>query len=125
MTPANDPLEAIRFLEPENQNAIPERIFALRAVWLGASSHLIWRPMVVWVATKLDLSGKCAEDLICSFTKPFLAESADEAAARYPGFEVRAFQGPRAAWQHLTRWDRHEGKQYERRVWELVRHKAA
>lgn len=125
MTPANDPLEAIRFLEPENQNAIPERVFALRTVELDGNLYLTWRQMVVWVATKLDLTGKCPEDLVCVFTKPFLAESAEEAAARYPGFEIHAFEGPRAAWQHLTRWDRHEGKQYTRRACELTRRKTA
>lgn len=125
MTPANDPLEAIRYLEPENQNAIPERIFALHAVRFGASSHLIWRSMVVWVATKLDLTAERAEDLTCSFTMPFLAESAEEAAARYPGFEVQAFEGPRDAWKHLGRWHYDADKQYSRRVWELMRRKAA
>lgn len=75
MTLANDPLGTLRFLEPETQKTIPESIFVLRAVRLGARSHLIWRRMTVWVATKLDLTGKCPEDLVCVFTKHFLRKA--------------------------------------------------
>lgn len=125
MTPANDPFWKLRFLEPHNQNVIPEYHYEPHLFQVGMYIDVISLPVLVWVATKLDLSSNQLDGLICTFVAPFTAESAEEAAARYPGYDVQPFLGPRAAWQYLTRWDYYSEKQLALRVGQILDSEAA